>query len=266
MKQAKFKSMLVFILLIGALFAPAVSAKNVGGKKLKIVSLGDSITFGLNLDTDRSKPSDYAFPNLIGERDHKVTNLSQSGWTSSQLLAEMERDPAFGDAIRKADVITLNIGSNDLLQATGIAALARSGQPIFITSELIQKIEIETAKLAINMNSILANIRAKTDAPVILYTLYNPFGYTGIPLFDSFYVAGNTLLGPVNQKVILPQAKADSSILIADSFEAFNGKQAEYILPGDIHPTIKGQEVLAKLAEEQIVKMDDKRIKLKESK
>lgn len=265
MKHSKLKGLLVFILLFGAIFAPTVSAANVGGKKLKIVSLGDSITYGWNLDPDKSKPSDYAFPNWIGERDHKVTNLSKPGWTSSQLLSEMEQNPDYADAIRKADIITLNIGSNDLLLATGIAAIIKSGQPFEITPELQQKINVAFGQLAVNLNSIMENIRENTDAPVILYTLYNPFGLTGIPKFDSYHFTGNYLLTPVNQTIILPHAKK-GSVLIADAFSAYDGKQAAYILPGDIHPTVEGQAALAKLAEEQIFALNDKRLKLKTSK
>ncbi|CEG27370.1 SGNH/GDSL hydrolase family protein [Bacillus sp. B-jedd] len=262
MNYSKLRSVLVFILLFGTIFAPAVSAENVGGKKLKIVALGDSITFGWNLGTDKTKPSDYAFPGLIGERDHKVTNLSKTGWTSTQLLTAMEHEPAFADAIKKADVVTLNIGSNDLMQAAGLSELIKSGKPVEVTPEMLQKVQAAVYQLKINLNSILANIRAKTDAPVILYTLYNPFGLTSNPVLNSFHFMGESFIGQVNGQVINPSGKL-GSILIADAYSAYNGKQAQYILPGDIHPTVDGQYALAKLAEQQIVALGDPKVKLK---
>lgn len=262
MNYSKLKSVLLFILLFGTIFAPAVSAENVGGKKLKIVALGDSITYGWNLGTDKTKPTEYAFPALIGERDHKVTNLSKPGWTSGQLLAAMELDPAFADAIKKADVVTLNIGSNDLMQAAGLSEILKSGIPAQVTPEMLQKVQAATVQLNINMNSILANIRAKTDAPVILYTLYNPFGLTANPVLNSLHLLGESFIGPVNAQVIKPSGKP-GSILIADAYTAYNGKQAQYILLGDIHPTVEGQYALAKLAEQQIVALGDPKLKLK---
>ncbi|RDU35824.1 hypothetical protein DRW41_16975 [Neobacillus piezotolerans] len=265
MKQSKMNMMLVFILLFGAIFAPTVSAANVGGKKLKIVSLGDSITYGWNLDEDKSKPSESAFPNLIGERDHKVTNLSQPGWTSSELLSAIEQNPEFTDAIRKADIITLNIGSNDLLQKTGIMDMVNGKIPFNRDIVLYKSLEA-AAELSANLDKIIEHIKSKTDAPVILYTLYNPFGYDpSKPATLPLNMLGQEVLQLVNKAVILPQANA-GSILIADAFIAFDGKQAAYILPKDIHPTLAGQEVLAKLAEEQIVALGDKRLKLKFSK
>ncbi|WP_409270200.1 SGNH/GDSL hydrolase family protein [Neobacillus sp. SCS-31] len=265
MKHSKMNIMLVFILLFGTIFAPTVAAANVGGKKLKIVSLGDSITYGWNLDQDRSKPSESAFPNLIGERDHKVTNLSKPGWTSSQLLAEIEQNPEYADAIRKADIITLNIGSNDLLQTTGIIDMVNGKIP-FNPAVISQKATLASMQLTVNLNTIIENIRSKTDAPVILYNLYNPYGYDpSNPLATTLYGLGNQILNQVNKDVILRQAKT-GSILIADAFSAFDGKQAGYILPNDIHPNLDGQVVLAKLAEEQIVALGDKRLKLKFSK
>ncbi|WP_316571283.1 SGNH/GDSL hydrolase family protein [Neobacillus sp. YIM B06451] len=265
MKHSKMNIMLVFILLFGTIFAPTVYAANVGGKKLKIVSLGDSITYGWNLDEDKSKPSEKAFPNLIGERDHKVTNLSKPGMTSSQLLAAMELDTDYGDAIRKADIITLNIGSNDLLQTTGIMDMVNGKIP-FDRNTVLANYPLAVAQLKVNLNSIIENIRSKTDAPIILYTLYNPFGFDPTnPLAVMLYGLGQQILPQVNQFSIAPQAKA-GSILIADAFSAYDGNQAAYILPNDIHPTVEGQVVLAKLAEEQIVELGDKRLKLKFSK
>lgn len=262
MNYSKLKNVLVFILLFGTIFTPTVSASNVGGKKLKIVSLGDSITYGWNLDQDKSRPSEYAFPALIGERDHKVTNLSRPGWTSSQLLAAMELDPAFNDALKKADVVTLNIGSNDLMQAAGLSEILKSGKPVQVTPEMGQKVQVAILQLKINLNSILANIRANTDAPVILYTLYNPFGLSGNPVLNSIHFLGENFIGTVNAQIIKPSGQP-GSILIADAYTVYHGNQAQFILPGDIHPTVEGQYALAKLAEQQIVALGDKRIKLK---
>ncbi|WP_053366688.1 SGNH/GDSL hydrolase family protein [Bacillus sp. FJAT-27245] len=265
MKHSQLKGLLAFIFLFGMIFAPTVSAANVGGKKLKIVSLGDSITYGWNLGDDKTKPSDYAFPNLIGERDHKVTNLSYPGWTSARLLAEMEQNAEYADAIRKADIITLNIGSNDLLQSTGINDMVKGNIP-FNKELVLYKSSQAAIELSAHLNRIIENIRSKTDAPVILYNLYNPFGISeGNPMSIVLYGLGQQILGQVNEQVILSKAKP-GSILIVDAFTAFDGKQADYILPGDIHPTVKGQEVLAKLAEDQIVELGDKRLKLKSSK
>ncbi|WP_420489296.1 SGNH/GDSL hydrolase family protein [Neobacillus niacini] len=85
--------------------------------KPNLVALGDSITFGWHLDdtNGNANPSLKAFPNLVGNGNYNVTkNISDGGWDSTELLAKIGK-PENIAALSGADVITLNIGSNDLL-------------------------------------------------------------------------------------------------------------------------------------------------------
>ena len=86
--------------------------------------MGDSITFGY------PPPSTTGFPDLIsGARN--VEKIGGSGATSSQLLAAIQSNPKeFKRALKKADVITINIGSNDLMQATNMSTLFSRLQPL----------------------------------------------------------------------------------------------------------------------------------------
>src|SRR5215207_1759813 len=45
------------------------------------------------------------------------TNLGQNGWTSSQLLSALRSDPKFRQSTRSAEVVTWDIGGNDLRAA-----------------------------------------------------------------------------------------------------------------------------------------------------
>lgn len=46
-----------------------------------------------------------------------VTNLGRPGWTSAQLRAALETDDRFRTAVSTADIVTWDIGGNDLLHA-----------------------------------------------------------------------------------------------------------------------------------------------------
>ncbi|MDQ3862028.1 MAG: GDSL-type esterase/lipase family protein [Actinomycetota bacterium] len=81
------------------------------------VALGDSLAAGLG--ARRGYVVRYA------ERLHtdtgaavRVINLGLSGQTSSQLLYTLRHDPPMRKALGGAEVVTLNIGLNDLGQAT----------------------------------------------------------------------------------------------------------------------------------------------------
>ena len=58
-----------------------------------------------------------------------VTNLGVSGQTSSQLLRSLRTDPEIRRALRGAEVVTLNIGLNDLGQASSAYQSGACGGP-----------------------------------------------------------------------------------------------------------------------------------------
>jgi hypothetical protein len=59
----------------------------------------------------------------------RVTNLSLSGQTSTQLLESLRKDPAMRKALSGAEVVTLNIGCNDLGQARSSYESGTCGGP-----------------------------------------------------------------------------------------------------------------------------------------
>lgn len=222
------------MVLAGSLFATTGFAKNTNAKE-SLVALGDSITYGFNLGVNNQHPYKEAFPYLIENdtKDYRVNNLGVPGWTSIQLLDALKNDQKFRQAVQHADAITLNIGSNDLLQA-----LIQEQNPVAITkaSELM-------------MNNIVANIaeiRSLTNAPIVVYNIYNPF-----QLEDPSHTLGDTLLPTINPKfnAIL---RGFQNVVIADAFTAFSNNQALYVRQNDVHPTLEGQKVLADLAEEAL--------------
>ena len=84
--------------------------------KWDYVALGDSLAAGVG--ARRGYVPRYAehLQSETGARS-RVTNLGVSGQTSSQLLHSLRKDPAMRKALSGAEVITLNIGLNDLGQA-----------------------------------------------------------------------------------------------------------------------------------------------------
>ena len=199
--------------------------------KLNIVALGDSITFGY------PPPSTIGFPDLIlGARN--VVKFGGSGATSSQLLATIQSNPKeFKRALKKADVITINIGSNDLMQATNVGVLFAKLQPLMpnlegsLTNGEIAKAIASTPltpptqeQLDIysrNLAEIIATIKEQTNTPIILYNLYNPIVLSTNPILNQLlleplhtFVEGNLMV--VND--IIKQAGNVKGTSVVDSF------------------------------------------------
>lgn len=251
MKVKRYPALIGLLLIIGSIFSSAAFAEKID--KPNLVALGDSITFGYHLEPNQTQPSPQAFPNLIGNGMYSVTNLGVPGWTSADLLNAVKTNPVFKKSLKSADVITLDIGSNDLLQAAGLTQVLQSQTPIQMTPQLQQKVFLAEQQLAINLQKIIINVKKDTNATIILYDLYDPFGVSSNPFLASLHSFGEQVITGVNGQVIKPLALV-TGCRLADAYTAFNGHQAAYIIPGDIHPTLAGHEALAALADQALLK------------
>nr|WP_304220087.1 GDSL-type esterase/lipase family protein [Fredinandcohnia onubensis] len=262
-KKKKLSIIFLLVLLFQTVVAPIAFADEEPVDEPSLVALGDSITYGWNLyegeNPDKSKPSAHAFPNYIFGGGFDVTNLSYPGWTSGQLLDAIKTNPAYLPAIAQADVITLNIGNNDLLQAAEVGKLISEGTPLTPEkiAEITQKIEAASLQLASNLTQIMGAIRGvNQEAPILFYNAYNPFGAHIEQVVPNLHTMGELIITNVNQKVIAPISASVPGTFLVDAYSAYNGKQAAYILPfPDVHPTIEGQKALASLADQVLISL-----------
>ncbi|MCT8140011.1 lipolytic protein G-D-S-L family [Anaerobacillus sp. CMMVII] len=244
---------LVLLLTITLLFSTTVLAKNDNAKK-SLLALGDSIPYGYNLGEDNDSPSKDAFPYLIGDdKNMRVRNLAVPGWRTDQLLDAVENEQKFRQAIKQADAITLNIGNNDLLQALAVANAESGGDPFWFNYHLQD--QINKSNLFENLGSIVAEIRSLTDAPIVIYNVYNPFQVN-----DTLHDIGQLVLPGINQSfghVISGLNGIYGDAFVADAYGAFGTNQAEYVIAGDIHPTVEGQKKLAEVGNDVLESLFD---------
>jgi hypothetical protein len=215
-----------------------------------ILGLGDSITFGLNLNQVAGVPSEHAFPALMAANQmYRTINLGVPGWTTQNLLDALDTD-RFKSAVNQAKVVTLDIGSNDLIQGSANLLAAFKQDPSYkpTEQEILTQVVSSESKVFDDLPLIIDKVRKLTDAPVVLYTLYNPF--PNIDGIQYIHQLNEQILYPINQ-LIRDQAKPEKNVLLADAHLAFSGHEMNYVRvqSGDIHPTIEGQEELAKIGE-----------------
>lgn len=228
-------TILAAFMLLGSVFTPVATAKNENAKQ-SLVALGDSITFGYNLGNNQH-PSKDAFPAIMGkEADMRVRNLGMSGWGTEQLLTALKHDEKFRQAVRHADVVTLEIGSTDFLQGL----LASNGDP-----EVLQGF-IDT--MLQNLDAIISEIQSLTNAKIIVYNIFNPFQVN-----QPVHGLVDYLLPPVNSGIEDVVQSSGGNIAYADADGAFGDDQAIYVIQGDNHPTALGHEVLAEIGLETLV-------------
>ncbi len=136
------------------------------------VALGDSLAAGLN--ANRGYVLRYA-DNI--QRDTgvvvNVNNLGVSGWTSTDLLNAIRTNPAFRSAISNANVVTWDIGGNDLLGAYHLLLNGQCG-----VTDPLECFRIAVTTFETNWDAIVVEILAlRGTQNTILRTMdvYNPF-------------------------------------------------------------------------------------------
>ncbi|WNF38466.1 GDSL-type esterase/lipase family protein [Bacillaceae bacterium IKA-2] len=235
---------LILLLTVSLLFSTNVLAKNENAKK-SYVSIGDSIPYGYNLGNNgNNSTSKQAFPYLIGnDADFRVRNLAVPGWETVEMLNALKTDQKYRQALKQADYITLNIGNNDLLKVLIAASEASGGDPQLLQFYLNQI--LSESNVFANLGAVMVEIRSLTTAPIVVYNVYNPFQVND-PRF--LHQISNQFLPAINfQLSNLVFGLGDPTIRIADAYGAFGTNQAEYVIVGDIHPTVAGQRELANL-------------------
>ncbi len=203
-----------------------------------LVALGDSISYGFNLGPNL-EPSPLAFPYLMGKFTKlPVNDLAVPGWTSKDLLTALPT-PAFAGSLKSAKIVTINIGSNDLLGIALKDGLFYSGQTTLTPTEASQ-VQQAIAGFGTNLTQIVTLVRQEAPtAKIVLYNLYNPVPVQMVILnamVNAPLVAMNATIAKVAQAANIP---------VANAYTAFAGHQQLDVLTGDIHPTISGQVALA---------------------
>jgi lysophospholipase L1-like esterase len=216
-----------------------------------MVSLGDSITFGEHLPGSKlnstpgalGTPSPEAYPFLVAKQEHwYVTDLGIPGDTSADLLQALNRKP-FHDALKQADVITLDIGSNDLIQSAYTIVETMMANPGGVSPDT-ENASFENALdgFAKNLPQIIAAIRKQTNAPIVMMTLYDPFAD-----HTSLHDITEPLLAKANDTILQQAMKENCAV--ANTYTVMDHRQSSLIRTQDIHPTRTGQQGIAQAVE-----------------
>jgi lysophospholipase L1-like esterase len=133
----KLTALSVAFMMSFALFGTSISAAAVDNDlDLKYVALGDSVSFGLSSVVSLDPVTYQGFADMFNAYLKAVKppgttvtfrNLSEIGDDSNDLLEKLLYDDDFQGELGGADVVTINIGANNLLGTMVGAALKAYG-------------------------------------------------------------------------------------------------------------------------------------------
>lgn len=150
-------------------------------KIFKLVSLGDSLTQGVGDETNKGGFVSLITEKINTDKNMKVTasNFGLSGDRSDQIYSRLKKQPKMQKTLKKANVITLTVGGNDLLQVIQKNILSNDAD------KLNKAIDTEKMTYTTNLNDLFKEIRKyNNSAPIYVIGVYNPF-YVYFPEMNS---------------------------------------------------------------------------------
>ena len=198
------------------------------------VALGDSLAAGTGASYEGYVDRYAAYLEDDTGARVSVTNLGRNGQTSSELLYALRNDPSWRRTVGEADVITVNIGVNDLGRA---AEAYENGACNGTDNQDCLREAVQTVEG--NWNSIIAellNLRSTSDTIIRAAGLgYTPYFDDG--RLDNFRVF-QSYLDDVNGRIA--RTASDSDIPLAEVH-----LDKGYISQDRLHPNDEGYEVIA---------------------
>ena len=243
--KISFALIMAFVLAFSPVTALAQSTKD---QKLDYLALGDSLAAGQTPDKQLGKGYTDYLANQLNKIDRLASfdkRFAVPGYTTTDLLNDLQTNVVkpgidgnnvdIHSSIQNAELITIDIGANDLLKQIIIDQT---------TGALIadqQKLIAALTGVGENLVAILTQIKTlNPNANVYLMGFYNPFPYASVETKAQL----NSLLNQLN--LTIENAGKPFSVTFvptANSF-ALNGP-ALLPNPQDIHPNKAGYLTLA---------------------
>ncbi len=207
------------------------------------VALGDSLAAGTGASYEGYVDRYAAYLEVDTGAQVNVTNLGRDGQTSSELLHALRNDPSWRRAVGEADVLTVNIGLNDLGRAAGTYENGTCGGAD--NQDCLREV-VETVEG--NWNAIIAellSLRSTND------TIIRTAGLGYIPYLDPEGTADGGPSGERNDLQVFEPYLDEVNRLIATT-ASVNGipyvevrLDRRHISQDGLHPNDEGYEVIA---------------------
>ncbi|WP_404332734.1 GDSL-type esterase/lipase family protein [Mesobacillus maritimus] len=194
-------------------------------KDIQHLAIGDSIIHGFGVDETENLV--YKFSDQLGQVINKTvhyTNKGKNGMTSTE-LNEMIKAGLLDDAIRKSDIITVNIGGNDVLKTA-------KKQDYYGAVKSFDSLQATFTK---NLGEISSKIKEiNPDATIVFLELYNP-----LPADHQFSELADSLLPKWNVNIYEVAHQIPASIVVQTT-KVINSDNPQNLSPDGVHPNSNG--------------------------
>ncbi|WP_144549717.1 GDSL-type esterase/lipase family protein [Bacillus sp. X1(2014)] len=200
------------------------------------LAIGDSIIRGVGAPKDENFVS--LFSNKLAELTSKkivTQNEGINGITSSE-LNDLVQEGRFDESIKQSNIITINVGGNDILQ------LAK-GQDI---RSVIQDYDQLKTNFAKNLTDITTKIaKLNPNATIVFLELYNPLSPN-----EQLYPLADKMLPKWNLNIYEAANKVSGSIVV-ETTKVINGDHLQNLSSDGVHPNVAGYTAISEQMIEQ---------------
>ena len=204
--------------------------RNTKSDTLHHLALGDSIIHGVGAGQKENLV--YQFSTKLAQQvDKKVESDNQgiNGITSTELNS-LVQEGRFDESIKRADIITINVGGNDILQTVKRVDF----QSVFETYDELQ------TNFKKNLSDITTRVhKLNPKATIVLLELYNP-----LPPDNQLYPMADKMLPKWNLNIYMVASGLQSS-LVVETTKVINGKHLQNLSPDGVHPNHAGYSAIS---------------------
>ena len=205
-----------------------------------IVALGDSVPYGSNCGCTPYPQLSASSMTAPPTREVTATNDAVAGFTTEDVLAQLRSDPDVDSDVRRADVVEIEVGANDVAYSGSCGTSVACYQP---TIPAMQQ----------NLTEIVTRVRELTEGHPVLLVLLDYWsvwlgGQYAEARGPAFVDAASAVTDQVNT-AIKETATASGSAYV-DLRAAFKGPdyafdETHYLSNDGDHPNAAGHEQIA---------------------
>lgn len=241
------KFVVVLLTAFQLIVNPASAMTGNKGKTVHYLALGDSLAAGMIETGGMGKGYPDFLAQYLKEADLLASynkGFAVSGYTTTDVLTELKSDVkkfstetakevSLLDEVKKADIITISVGANDVLK---FVKPNKEGSMQFDVQQIIQAF----GQIATNYDKILKRIaQLNPTADVFIMGYYNPFAYV------KEYTGQINLLVSMMDRTMMQVAEKNDAYFVEIADVIASNIELYLPNPQNIHLSEAGYEVVA---------------------
>jgi lysophospholipase L1-like esterase len=234
-----FVAFVCAILVSGCATSPS-PASSIPRGAWSVVALGDSVPYGSNCGCIPYPQLSASSLTMPATREVTATNDAVAGFTTEDVLTQLRSDPDVASHVRKAYVVEVEVGANDVAYSGSCGTRVACYQP-------------EIPAMEHNLAEIIARVRELTAGHPVLLVLLDYWsvwlgGQYAEAQGSAYVEAADAVTGQVN--TVIKATAGESGSAYIDLRAAFKGPDYEfdethYLSNDGDHPNESGHEQIA---------------------